>query len=38
VIIGSKMCTHRPSLSFVVNEICCNKVDVSEGAAGLGIY
>jgi len=37
VIIGSEICTrtHRPSLSFVVNEIIRNKVDVPEGAAGL---
>jgi hypothetical protein len=35
VIVGSGICTHRPSLSFVVNEIIRNKVVVPEGAAGL---
>ena len=34
VINGSEICTHRPSLSFVVNEVNRNKV-VPEGAAGL---
>jgi hypothetical protein len=32
---GSEICTHRLSLSFVVNEISRNKVVVPEGAAGL---
>jgi len=35
VINGSGVCAHRPSLSFVVNEISRNKVVVPEGAAGL---
>ena len=35
MINGSGICTHRPSLSFVVNEISRNKVVVPEGAAGL---
>jgi len=35
VIIGSEICTHRPSFSFLVNEISRNKVVVPEGAAGL---
>jgi hypothetical protein len=35
MITGSEICTHRPSLSFVVNEISGNKVVVPEGAAGL---
>jgi hypothetical protein len=35
VIIGSEICTHRPSLSFDVNEISRNKVVVPEGAAGV---
>jgi hypothetical protein len=34
VIVGSGICTHRPSLSFI-NEISRNKVVVPEGAAGL---
>ena len=37
MIIGSEICTHRPSLSFVVNEISCGKVVVPEGVAGLSI-
>jgi hypothetical protein len=37
VIICSGMCTHRPSLSFVVNEISRNQVVVPEGAAVLSI-
>jgi hypothetical protein len=32
---GSEICTHRPSLSFIVNETNRNKVVVTEGAAGL---
>ena len=35
MISGSGICTHRPSLSFVVNEISRNKVVVPEGVAGL---
>ena len=35
MINGSAICTHRPSLSFVVNEISRNRVVVPEGAAGL---
>lgn len=35
MIIGSEICTHRPSLSFVVNEISRNKVVVPEGVAGV---
>ena len=35
MINGSGICTHRPSLSFGVNEISRNKVVVPEGAAGL---
>jgi hypothetical protein len=37
VIIGSEICTHRSSLSFVVSEISRNKVAVPEGAAGLSM-
>ena len=37
MINGSEVCTHRQSLSFVVNEICCNKVVALEGVAGLSI-
>jgi hypothetical protein len=37
VIIGSDICTHRPSLSFLVNELSRNEVVVPEGAAGLMI-
>ena len=37
MITGSEICTHRPSLSFVVNEISRNKVVVPEGAAGLSM-
>jgi hypothetical protein len=36
-MIGSEICTHRLSLSFVVNEISRNKVVVPEGAAGVSI-
>jgi len=35
MINGSGIHTHRPSLSFFVNEISRNKVVVPEGAAGL---
>lgn len=36
MIIGSEICTHRPSLSFrFVNEISRNKVAVPEGVAGM---
>jgi hypothetical protein len=35
VIVGSRICKHRPSLSFIVNEIIRNEVVVPEGAAGL---
>ena len=35
MINGSRICTLRPSLSFVVNEISRKKVVVPEGAAGL---
>jgi len=35
VIVGSETCTHRPSLSLVVNEVSRNNVVVPEGAAGL---
>ena len=35
MIDGPEICTHRPSLSFVVNQISRNKVVVPEGAAGL---
>ena len=37
MINGSGICTHRPSLSFDVDEIRVgrNKVVVTEGAAGL---
>lgn len=38
MIIGSGICTHRPSLSFFVNEISRNKVVVPEGAAGLKYF
>ena len=37
MINDSEVCTNRPSLSFVVNEISCNKVVVAEGVAGLSI-
>jgi len=38
-LAGSGICTHRPSLSFiVVNEISRNKVVVPEGVAGLVNY
>ena len=37
VINGSEICTHRPSLSFVDNEVSRNKVVEPEGAAGLGL-
>jgi len=37
VITGSELRTHRPSLSFMVNELTRNKVAVPEGAAGLSI-
>jgi len=37
VIIGSEICTHHPSPSFVVNKISRNKMVVPEGAAGLSI-
>ena len=37
MIIGSEILTHRPTLSFVVNEISRNKVVVPEGAAGLSV-
>ena len=35
MIDGSVICTHRPLLSFVVNEISRNKVVVPESAAGM---
>jgi len=37
VIIGSEICTHRPSFSFVVNELSRNKVVVLEGAAEFSV-
>ena len=37
MFIFSETCAHRPSLSFVVNEISHNRVIVPEGAAGLSI-
>ena len=37
MIVGFEMRSHRPSLSFVVNEISRNKVVVPEGAPGLSI-
>ena len=37
MITGPKLCTHRSSLSFIVNEVSRNKAVVPEGAAGLSI-
>jgi len=37
MINGSEICTQSQLLSFVVNEISCNKVVVPEGAAGVNI-
>ena len=37
MITGSQVCTHRPSLLFVLNEIRCNKVVLPEDVAGLSI-
>jgi hypothetical protein len=37
VITDFEILTHRPTLSFVVNEICRNKVVAPEGAAGLSV-
>jgi hypothetical protein len=37
VITSSEICTHRPSLSFTVNEISRSKVAAPEGAAGWSI-
>ena len=34
---GPKICTQSLFLSFVVNEISCNKVTVPEGMAGVNI-